>query len=187
MAALAGSLGTALTSMVGNLTFGKKVYEELDEAIQKEMKDNFYELQKSIEKLNHIVDEDTKAFDGVMQAFKLPKGTEEEKARRSEAIQAGYKVALEVPLKAAEECFKVLQLQRIFADYGNVGAITDVGVGALLAATGLEGSLFNVTINLLSIKDKEYKEKMEKNTDQLLKDGHQLKESLLETVYGRLK
>ncbi len=186
VAALAGSLGTALTSMVGNLTIGKKAYEELDEKVKKEMNEDFYELQKSIEKLNHIVHEDTKAFDGVMQALKLPKDTEEEKARRSEAIQEGYKVALEVPLRCAEECFKVLKLQKVFADYGNVNAITDVGVGALLAAAGLEGSLFNVRINLLYIKDKEYKERMEKKTEQLLKDGNRLKESLLATVYGRL-
>lgn len=187
MAALAGSLGTALTSMVGNLTFDKKAYKELDEKNQKEMKDNFHELQKSIEKLNNIVHEDTMAFDGVMQAFKLSKGTDDEKAIRSKAIQAGYKVALEVPLRAAEECFKVLQLQRVFADYGNIGAITDVGVGALLAATGLEGSLFNVRINLLSIKDEEYKEKMTKKMEQLLKDGNRLKNSLLVKVYERLE
>lgn len=64
---------------------------------------------------------------------------------------------MEVPLRCAEECFKVLELQKVFADYGNVNAITDVGVGALLAATGLEGALLNVKINLLSIKDEEFK------------------------------
>lgn len=186
VAALAGSLGSALTSMVGNLTFGKKVYEELDDEIQKEMKRNFDELGEIIEKLNHIVDEDTKAFSKVMEAFKLPKETEEEKAKRSVAIQEGYKIALEVPLRCAEECFRALELQKIFAEYGNVNAITDVGVGALLAATGLEGALFNVTINLLSIKDTEYRSQMEKKVDQLLKEGTQLKEALLKTVYKRL-
>lgn len=186
VAALAGSLGSALTSMVGNLTIGKKAYEKLNDEIKKEMEENFDELQKSIERLNKIVDEDTKAFSGVMKAFKLPKETEEEKAKRSAAIQEGYKLALEVPLRCAEECFKVLELQEIFAEYGNVNAITDVGVGALLAATGLEGALFNVTINLLSIKDTEYRNKMEKKVNQLLKDGTRLKEDLLKTVYGRL-
>ena len=186
VAALAGSLGSALTSMVGNLTIGKKAYKELDDEIKKEMEENFNELQKSIERLNHIVDEDTKAFSGVMEAFKLPKETEEEKAKRTAAIQEGYKLALEVPLRCAGECFRVLELQEIFAEYGNVNAITDVGVGALLAATGLEGALFNVTINLLSIKDTEYRNKMEEKVDQLLKDGTRLKEDLLKTVYGRL-
>lgn len=187
VSALAGSLGTALTSMVGNLTIGRKVYRELDEKDQEEMSKNFEELQKSIERLNAIVDEDTKAFDKVMKSFKMPKDTEEEKAARSASIQEGYKIALEVPLRCAEECYKVLELQEIFAKYGNVNAITDVGVGALLAATGLEGSLFNVKINLLSIKDEEYKKAKEERSEKLLKDGLTLRDSLLETVYGRLE
>lgn len=186
VAALAGSLGSALTVMVGNLTIGRKVYNELDDNIKKEMDKTFEELQKSIERLNNMVVEDTKAFDGVMEALKLPKETEEEKAKRSAAIQEGYKVALEVPLRCGEECFKVLELQRVFADYGNVNAITDVGVGALLAATGLEGAVLNVKINLLGIKDEEYKSKINKKINQLLEDGAKLKEELLKTVYGRL-
>ncbi len=186
VAALAGSLGSALTAMVGYLTIGRKMYLELDEKIKEEMDQNFEELKKSIEKLNHIVDEDTKAFDKVMEAFKLPKETEEEKKKRTQAIQEGYKIALEVPLRCAEECFKVLELQKVFANYGNVNAITDVGVGALLAATGLEGALLNVKINLLSIKDEEFRNKMEEKIDNLLKRGTALKEELLETVYQRL-
>lgn len=183
---MVGSLGAALSSMVGNLTFDKKVYEELDQEIQKEMKDNFEQLEKSIEKLNNLVHEDTTAFSGVIEAFKLPRETEEEKAKRSEAIQEGYKVALGVPLRTAEECFKVLQLKKVFADHGNVNVITDVGIGALLAAAALESSIINITINLLSIKDQEYKEAKEKRADQLLKEGNKLKDSLLKTMYKRL-
>lgn len=186
VAALAGSLGSALTVMVGNLTIGRKMYEELDDNVKKEIDKTFEELKNSIEKLNNIVVEDTKAFDGVMEAFKLPKETEEEKAKRSVAIQEGYKLALEVPLRCAEECFKVLELQRVFADYGNINAITDVGVGALLAATGLEGAILNVKINLLSIKDEEYKNKIDKKIKQLLEEGTKLKDKLLKTVYLRL-
>ncbi len=186
VSALAGSLGAALTSMVGNLTIGRKVYEELDEEVKEEMNNNFKELQKSIEKLNKIVDEDTKAFDGVMEAFKMPKETEEEKAKRSAAIQEGYKKALEVPLRCAEECFNVLKLQNVFAHYGNINAITDVGVGALLAATGLEGALLNVKINLLSIKDEEYRKEMETKVEELLNEGIKLKEELMKVVYERL-
>ena len=186
VAALAGSLGAALTMMVGNLTIGRKIYNELSDEDKKIMDENFAILDKHIEALNGIVDEDTKAFDDVMKAFKLPKETEEEKTKRSAAIQDGYKVALEVPLKCAEECFKVLELQKVFAEHGNVNAITDVGVGALLVATGLEGALLNVKINLLSIKDTEYRNEIEKKSDKLLKDGTQLKEDLLKTVYTRL-
>ena len=186
VAALAGSLGAALTSMVGNLTFGKKAYKELDEEIKAEMDKNYKEVQNSIKRLKEIVDEDTKAFDEVMEAFKMPKETEEEKKARTEAIQAGYKKALEVPLECAEECYKVLKLQNVFAHYGNANAITDIGVGALLAVTGLEGAILNVKINLKSIKDEEYRTSIEKKINQLMEDGYKLKEELMKTVYDRL-
>ncbi|NLY77113.1 MAG: cyclodeaminase/cyclohydrolase family protein [Tissierellia bacterium] len=186
VAALAGSLGSALTTMVGNLTIGRKAYNELDDEIKKEMDSNFEELYKSLEVLNRIVDEDTKAFDKVMEALKLPKGSEEEKLKRTEAIQEGYKVALEVPLRCARECLKVLRLQKIFANYGNVNAITDVGVGALLAATGLEGAILNVKINLNSIKDLEFKKTIQDEIDSLMDEGMKLKDELLKIVYERL-
>ncbi|MBU5437987.1 cyclodeaminase/cyclohydrolase family protein [Tissierella sp. MSJ-40] len=186
VSALAGSLGAALTAMVGNLTIGRKLYDELSDEIKQEMDRNFGEVGKSVEKLNHIVDEDTKAFDEVMDAFKLPKETDEEKKVRSKAIQEGYKKALEVPLRCAEECFHVLEMQKVFARYGNVNAITDVGVGTLLAYSGLEGALFNVKINLLSIKDEEYRNSIDSKVNSLLNEGKKLKEYLLEVVYERL-
>ena len=187
VSAVAASLGAALTSMVYNLTEGKKVYKELDEKSRNEMDGNFEEIKKSIEKLNFFVDEDTKAFDDVMKAFKMAKETDEDKEKRTEAIQAGYKKALECPLECAKECKRVLELQETFADNGNVHAITDVGVGALLAYTGLEGSLLNVTINLNSIKDDAYRMAKEKEVEEVLTAGKELKEKLMAKVYSRLK
>ena len=186
VSAVAASLGAALTSMVYNLTEGKKAYKELEEKERTEMDDNFQEIKKSIEKLNHFVDEDTKAFDDVMQAFKMPKESDIEKQKRTDAIQAGYKKALELPLECAKECKNVLELQDAFARNGNVNAITDVGVGALLAYTGLEGALLNVSINLNSIKDEAYREEKRKEVEKLLESGKDLKERLMEKVYNRL-
>lgn len=186
VSAVAASLGAALTSMVYNLTEGKKSYKELDEKDRKELDSNFEEIKKSIQRLNNFVDEDTKAFDDVMKAFKMPKETDEEKQERSDAIQAGYKKALELPLDCAKECKRVLELQDVFANYGNVNAITDVGVGALLAYTGLEGALLNVSINLNSIKDDDYREEKTKEAEELLKVGKELREDLMNKVYSRL-
>lgn len=186
VAALAGSLGGALTNMVGTLTIDKKMWDDIPENAQKEMQSAFDEMAEKINSLSKIIDEDSTAFDDVMQAFKMPKETEEEKKARSNAIQEGYKHALEVPLRCAEECYRVLELQEIFANYGNINAITDVGVGTLLAYTGLEGALFNVTINLLSVKDAEYKKNIESKVSELLKDGKRLKSKLIEKVYERL-
>lgn len=186
VSALAGSLGGALTNMVGTLTIGKKVWDDMRSDVKLEMEKAFKEMEEKVNSLSKIVDEDSTAFDDVMKAFKMPKETEEEKKARSNAIQEGYKHALEVPLRCAEECFRVLELQEVFANHGNVNAITDVGVGTLLAYTGLEGALFNVTINLLSVKDLEYKREIESRVSALLKDGKRLKEKLIEKVYERL-
>ena len=186
VAALAGGLGSALTQMVSNLTVGKKAYEELPEETKITILNNTKEIEKLMEDLSNIVDKDTKAFDKVMVAFKLPKETDEEKAARSQAIQDGYRVAIEVPLRCAEKCLRILELQDVFAHHGNVNAITDVGVGTLLAYTGLEGALFNVTINLSSIKDEKYKNEMEDKVNSLLSKGKELKEELLKIVYKRL-
>ncbi len=186
VSALVGSLGGALTNMVSNLTVGKKAYEELSDEIKAEIAKNAKEVEELTKALELIVDEDTKAFDKVMDAFKLPKETDEEKATRSNAIQEGYKIALEVPLRCAEKCLKILELQGVFAKYGNVNAITDVGVGTLLAYSGLEGALFNVTINLGSIKNEEFKKEISRKVEHLLGEGKKLKEELLKIVYQRL-
>lgn len=187
VAALVGSLGGALTNMVGNLTIDKKIYENVPQDKKAVMEKNFREIELLVEELIDLVDEDSTAFDDVMQAFKLPKETDEDKKKRSEAIQSGYKKALEVPLRCGEKCYEVLKYQDVFAEYGNINAITDVGVGTLLAYSGLEGALFNVTINLKSIKDQDYKEEMEKRVEDLLNGGKELREELLEVVYKRLK
>lgn len=186
VAALVGSLGGALTNMVNNLTVGKKAFEELSEGIKSEIVNNSKEIETLVEALSNIVDEDTKAFDKVMVAFKLPKETDADKATRSNAIQEGYKIALEVPLRAAEKCLRILKLQDIFARYGNVNAITDVGVGTLLAYSGLEGALFNVTINLASIKNEEYKNEISKRVESILSEGKEIKDELIKKVYERL-
>lgn len=186
VAALVGSIGGALTNMVGNLTIGKKIYDGVPEDAKAKMEANQAEIGKLVASLTALIDEDSTAFDGVMKAFKLPKETDEEKQARSSAIQEGYKEALEVPLRCSRECLKVLELQDVFAEYGNVNAITDVGVGTLLAYSGLEGALFNVTINLKSIKDEDYRREIESTVNSLLNQGKELKDELLKVVYTRL-
>ena len=186
VAATVGALGGALINMVGNLTIDKKVYTDVPEDKKKVMEESFKGIEALVEDLLVIIDEDATAFDGVMNAFKLPKETEEDKKKRREAIQEGYKKALETPLRCAEKCLEILKLQEIFAEYGNVNAITDVGVGTLLAYSGLEGALFNVTINLKSIKDLDYKKEMEDNVNSIMDSGKELKEELLKVVYTRL-
>ena len=186
VAALVGSLGSALTAMVGNLTKGKKAYNELDNKLKEELDNNFNEAIKLVQRLNELVDEDTKSFNGVMAAFKMPKNTEEEKSVRGRAIQDATKEALEVPLETAEKCLEVLKLQKSFANYGNQNAITDIGVGALLGYAGIEGAIFNVKINLSGIKDKDYVDTIDKKCESIVEEGNSLKEEVLKIVYSKL-
>lgn len=186
VSALVGSLGAALTSMVGNLTIGRKAYDKLDDSQKTIIDNNLKIVQDSITTLNEIVDEDTTSFNKLMAAFKMPKSTEEEISKRSQAIEEATKGALEVPLNCARECLKVLKLQKPFIQYGNPNAVTDIGVGALLAYSGLEGALFNVKINLMSLNDEEYVNKIESEIDSLMSEGNKLKGELLAMVYERL-
>lgn len=184
VAALVGSLGGALTNMLMNLTKNKKSFKDLDEEIQEEMLKESKEIDHIIEELNLIIDEDTKAFNSVLEAFKLPKDNDEEKNIRKRAIEEGYKEALSVPLKCMELSLEVMEKQKLFARYGNPGLITDVGIGSILAFSAIESSKLNVMINLNGIEDEEYKKEIDIRVSSILTRGKVLKKEILDIVYG---
>jgi glutamate formiminotransferase / formiminotetrahydrofolate cyclodeaminase len=155
VSALAGSLGAALAAMVANLTVGKKGYEAQWQA----MSELALRAQSVKDKLVRAVDEDTDAFNAVMEAMKLPKGTEAEKAAREAALQAGYKAAVAVPLATAEACNEALELA-LQSVAGNRNSASDAGVAALMARAGAHGAALNVLINLGSVRDGEYAGRM---------------------------
>jgi len=155
VSALAGSLGAALAAMVANLTVGKKGYEAQWPA----MSELAVRAQAVKDRLLRAVDEDTAAFNAVMAAMKLPKGSPGEKAAREHALQAGYKAAVEVPLSTAEACVEAVELA-LHAIAGNRNSASDAGVAALMARAGAQGASLNVLINLGAIHDAEYVSKM---------------------------
>ena len=185
-AALSGVLGAALTMMVVNLSVGKKNYESLDEKIKSEFikeAENVKALQKE---LSGLVDEDTKAFNKFMEAVKLPKDTEEQKQLRAEKMQEASLYALQVPLKTAECCFRLLENQGNIARYGNRNAVSDVGVGALLALSGLEGAILNVNINLSGIEDEAVRSEAYDKCRRLSAEGRKLHSEILDIVNLRI-
>ncbi|QQK08769.1 cyclodeaminase/cyclohydrolase family protein [Miniphocaeibacter halophilus] len=182
-----GALGAALTMMVANLTYGKKSFESLDESIKDEVKKDYDKMDALIEELKKMVDEDAKSFDGVLDAYKLPKETDEEKAFRKQKIQEGYKVAMDVPLRTCELILECMRNQRSFAKYGNIYAITDQGAGTLLLAASGEAVLLNVIINLNSIDEGPYKEEVKEKLAKYTKEIKELKEELMDSCYGRLE
>jgi glutamate formiminotransferase len=164
VAALSGSLGSALTSMVCNLTIGKEKFK----GIESEIKEVLKKSENLRKQLIDLIDEDTTAFNDVMKAFKMPKDTEEQKKIRSEAIQKGYKTAAQVPLKTAQTCMKIFDVAYVVAKKGNPNSITDAGVAALMAKAGIESAIFNVQINLASIKDEGFVKNTSKEIDEMI-------------------
>ena len=149
VAALAGALGAALSSMVCNLTLGKESYEGVERDIQAALK----ESEVLRRQLTDLIDKDTEAFNKVMAAVKMPKESDPQKQQRRQALQEAYKDASRVPLQTARVCDHVLSVARIVAEKGNKHSITDAAAAALLAQAGVDTALLNVRINLGSIKD----------------------------------
>ncbi len=149
VAALAGALGAALTSMVANLTVGKKKYLDVEAEIIS-LRTKTEELRKTF---TVIIDQDTDAFNKVMEAFGLPKESDDQKALRSAAIQEATKEATLVPLRVMKLVVDALALTKVVADKGNANSASDAGVAALMLHAGAESAALNVYINLNGIND----------------------------------
>ena len=156
IAALSAAAAASLSEMVANLTIGKKGYESVDA----EMKEIAEAASGLRDKLIHDIDNDPEAYQQVMAAFKLPKMTEDEKNRRARAIQESLKNAALIPMGVAEDAFKTLELIEKVVKKGNINAVTDGAVAAMLARTAVMAALYNVKVNLASIKDDVFVEKL---------------------------
>ncbi|MBP2681162.1 MAG: glutamate formiminotransferase [Candidatus Krumholzibacteriota bacterium] len=152
VSALMGSLACALGSMVANLTAGKKGYEKVDD----EMKDVAAKAQTLKDLFLRAVDDDSKAFDEVMAAMRLPKKTDDEKRIREQTIEAATKKAVEVPLSVVNRCAEAVDLVETVAKNGNENSISDAGVAALALRAAAAGAALNVFINLPGLSDKKY-------------------------------
>lgn len=170
IAALAGALGAGLTSMVANLTQPKAK----DEAHELDLLAIAMEAQSLKEQLLRAVDADTEAFNGYMEALRLPKNSADEKAARKAAMQAGLKAAVAVPLATAEQSFNAMKAAGRAAESGNPASLTDALVGAQAAFTGLRGGLWNVLINLKDIEDAAFVAEHQTRCANLLKEGETL-------------
>lgn len=180
-AALAGAMGAALVSMVANLTIGRPKYA----AVEEEMQHILAAAEAARVELTALAELDARVFDRVMEAYRLPKETEEQKARRQEAIQAALKEATEVPLRVAEEAVRVLELAHKAAEKGNVNVISDAGAGAVLADAALETAALNVAINVALIKDARFVEEAQRRLEAYRAQRDAIKPRVLHTVSAR--
>jgi formiminotetrahydrofolate cyclodeaminase len=178
VAALAGALGAALSSMVCNLTKGKQGYE----IAQAEIAEKLEKSEKLRIDLTELIDRDTEAFNEVMKAIKMPKETEDQKEQRRNALQIVFKHAAEIPLETARKCIQVLEIARIIAEKGNKNSISDAAVSALMAQTGVQAAVLNVRINLSSIKDTKYVQQVSTELQELLQNAMEKSAEILGIV-----
>lgn len=171
IAALSASIAASLTEMVANLTTSKKGYE----IYEKEMNKIANQAGRFRNQFLDAVDRDSSAYEMVINAYKLPKETNEQVVKRKESIQHALKNAAIVPLEVAGQTFEMMHLINSVIENGNKNAVTDAAVSAMMARTAILSALLNVKINLSSIKDSAFVETTKHQVEKL-EDGAIAKE-----------
>jgi len=182
ISAYVGALGVSLGIMVANLSSHKRGWDERWDEFS-EWAEKGMEYQKS---LLLLVDEDTKAFNKIMEAFGLPKGSEDEKSSRKEAIESATKYATEVPFKVLEICYKSMEIMKAMAEFGNPNSVSDAGVGALCARAAVRGALLNVKINAGGLLDQTFAKEVVSKGDTIAKKAEEQEVEILKIVEEKL-
>ena len=133
-----------------------------------------------------LVDEDTNAFNKIMDAFSLPKKSEEEKAARQKAVQDATRYATEVPFKTMMFCYECMEVVKAMAEIGNPNSVTDAGVGALAARSGVIGAFLNVKINAAGLDDKEYANDIISRGEKVVEMAKQIETDILNIVNSKI-
>ena len=182
VAALSGALGAALISMVCNLTLGKPKYA----AVQDDIAEIIKKSESLRQELTDLLEADVKAYTELSQIMKMPRETEEQKTARVKLMDKALKAAADVPMRVAEACVAVMALCPPATEKGNTNAVSDVGVGILMAEAGLRSAALNVLINLGLIKDERYVSESRKKLDALLQDKPELRDEIYKLVVSKL-
>jgi glutamate formiminotransferase/formiminotetrahydrofolate cyclodeaminase len=168
--------------MVANLSSQKKGWDERWEEFS-----NYAEKGQAIkDQLLRLVDEDTRAFNKIMNAFSLPKSNEAEKKARTEAIQSATKDAIEVPFKVMQLSLDSMEIVRAMAEKGNPNSVSDAGVGALCARSAVMGAYLNVKINASGLTDKSYVEDILKKGSAIQEKAMKMEKEILDIVNSKI-
>ena len=182
ISATMGAYGAALATMVANLSAHKPGWDDRWE----EFSNWAVKGKNYVEQLLAMVDEDTNAFNRIMDAFGLPKSTDEEKAARSAAIQAATLYATEVPFRVMQLCYQSMEVIQAMAEHGNPNSVTDTGVGALAARSAVYGAYLNVRINAASLKDKAKAQELIDKGAEILNKAMAQERAILDIVEQKL-
>lgn len=181
-AAIMGAMAAALGSMVGHFTVGKKGYEDVDA----EVREILSQCEQLREKLTGMIKADIDVFNQVMGAYGMPKDDDDQKAKRSQAIQAALKEATDVPLACARAAAEMIGLCKPLAEKGNKNVISDAGVAVLAAEAALRSAALNVYINIGGIKDEDFKQSRAKDLEKALAGTRELTDEVYDIVKSRL-
>lgn len=181
-AALEGALGIALTDMVAKLTIGREKYAEHEE-LMKELSGKAEQLRRD---LVEMIDKDTEAFEGVSAVFGMPRGTDEEKAARGEAMQNALKESTRTPFRMMELSIEALRITDRMMGKSNTNALSDLGVAALSLKAALQGAWLNILINVGSIKDQEFVKEYSEKGQAILAEGLPLADKIYTQVLESL-
>ena len=182
ISAYMGALASALATMVANLSAHKRGWDDRWEEFSLVAEKG----QALMQELLDLVDEDTAAFDRIMDCFSMPKNTEEEKAARAAALEEATLYAASVPLRTMEACLKALPLAREMAEKGNPASASDAGVAALAAFAGIRGAELNVRINASGLKDKTPALPLIERAAEIVREAAVLQGEVLEAVNGHI-
>lgn len=178
-----GALGAALGTMVANLSAHKAGWDDRWEEFS-----NWAEKgQKIKDELLFLVDEDTRSYNLIIEAFKLPKGTPEEIAERKKAIQDATRYAIEIPFKVMQKAFESMEVIKAMTEHGNPSSVSDAGVGALCARTAVMGAFMNVKINASGLEDKDFINEIIAKGAVIEKEAKDLEAQILEIVFEKVK
>lgn len=182
VSAICAAFAASMASMVGNLTVGKKKYKDVEEQVTV-IRDKALAL---ISEFEELVYEDMEQFGKLMEAYRLPRKSQEEKKHRSACIEEASKGATETPLRVARACVELLEIVCELAPIGNKMAISDAGVAAYLGEASLGAVLLSADINIPTIKDQEYVNQVIKEKEGLKEQAHKLKQKALAIVFERM-
>ncbi|HZK08936.1 MAG TPA: glutamate formimidoyltransferase [Bacteroidales bacterium] len=183
IAAYAGVLGVSLGTMVANLSAHKRGWDERWEEFS-----NWAEKGQAFkDELLHLVDEDTRAFNKIMDAFGMPKNSEQEKADRKQAIEDASKYAMQIPFRVMEKSYASMQVMKAMAISGNPSSVSDAGVGALCARVAVRGAYMNVRINASGVNDKVFVEKLLSEGREIEKAAEALEREIVALVDEKIK
>ena len=182
VAALSGALGAGLISMVCNLTLGKPKYA----AVQGDISAILKKSESLRKELTDLLEADVQAYTQLSQTMKMPRETDEQKATRATLMDKALKAATEVPMRVAEACVAIMALCPSAAEKGNTNAVSDVGVGILMAEAGLRGAALNVLINLGLIKDEHFVSESHRKLNNLLQGKPELRDEIYNLVVSKL-